>query len=125
MKVGDALSSGKIVTSELLEILRTKKEKQDMYDWLVKENEIALKVLYGVIPDPDDGLTSKNIRLRKRRRAKFIEFIELIFGDEFPSVKEKFPYVFSLKTSRILCGLHDYSVPEKPIGTPWLEIMEL
>lgn len=122
MKIGDFVGRTK-VTPELLADLRTKKEKQDMYKWLVEENKIALKVAKGLIPDPDDGEMPEIIQMRKSWRANYIEFIELILGDEFQSVKEKFPAVFSLETCRIFSGLNKYT-QRTAVKEPWLQVVE-
>jgi len=122
MKIGDFIGNTEI-TAEFLADLRTEKEKRDLYEWLDQEEIRALHVKYGLIPDPDDGFTSKQIRELKRKRARFIEFIKLILDeDELLKAQERFPEAFSLKDSRLLCRLPVY--PETSLETPWLQVVD-
>ena len=78
------------ITPEQIEKL-----KPILVNWLYYEQERAEKVEQSLIPDYIENLTSKEPRKIKRNRIKLVEFLKLIFEDNFYPLMSKFSLALS------------------------------
>mgnify|MGYP003571389278 CR=1 FL=1 len=78
------------ITPEQIEKL-----KPILVNWLYYEQERAEKVEQGLIPDYIENLTSKERRKIKRNRIKLVEFLKLIFEDNFYPLMSRFSLALS------------------------------